>query len=314
MAAVLEKAVPAREFALSLRVDESINRNLAEGLTLVEIAEACTVDSLDMAVVAKENLDGCIRFRTTLDEQRKKFIEPAKKIIDEANGLFKPAIEAAQRAELIYRKRLTDWQIAEQRRIEDARRRQAEEERRIREQAEREAAAARARAEQAAAEARRKADEEEKARKVAEAEGNARAAREAAARKAKLEEEARQREEAAERAAEQARLEAAARMPTTVVPEQQKVAGLTMRDNWICEPDPRLVDSGDGSEKRCMLELVLAIAGVKEPQPGARLDLIGCVMLNDSAADKLTKALKNDTNIPGYRAVNRQVPVNRKTK
>lgn len=298
MSAVLEKQAP-REFNLALRVDESINKDLSEGAGLVAVAEACMVDCHDMALVAKKNLDSVIAFRKTLEQKRTRFIEPAKQIIEEANALFVPAIKAAEQAEGIYRRQLGTWTIGEQRRIEDARKKHAEEERARREQAERDAAAARARAEAAAAEARRKAEEATKREEAARAEGNARGAAAAAAARAKAEEEERQKLEGAARESERIRMEAAA-APTTLVLMAPVIEGLSLRDNWIAERTAQT----DGA---ALAAICAAIAG------GARVDLMALVKIDEAAINRLARALKDSMNVPGYRAVNNRIPVNRRT-
>jgi flagellar biosynthesis GTPase FlhF len=306
MSAVLQsEPAQTREFSIALRLDEATRQRLREADGLVAVAEACTVDCHDMAMLAKDNLDSVIAFRKDLEARRKKFVEPAMLIIENAKAEYNPSINAAVEAEAIYRKRLAAWQMAEQARLEDLRRQQQEEERKRREQAERDAAAARARAEQAAADARRKAEQEAELQRKAEAEGNARAAREAAARRAKLEEEERQRTAQAAREEERIRMEAAAAQNTTVVPEQQKVAGLTMRDNWVAEIHPDITGDEEERANAAKFSLCQSIAA-------GRRDLLPLLDINFSTASKLAKAQQKLFSVPGLKAVNRPTTVNRK--
>lgn len=264
-----------------------------------------------MAQLAKANLDKVITFKKFLKSEKQDYVRPAKEIIAKAEAVYDVHIDAAERAEAIYRQRLGAFQVAEQRRIEDLRKKQQEEERLIREEADRVAAAARARAQQAADEARRKAEKEAELQRKAEAEGNQRAAREAAARRAKLEEEERQRREDGERKAQAVQMEAAARQTTTVVPEAAKVEGLGSRENWCAE----LTAASPEAALQLIAEAICGIR-VANDQPIltslCRSDLIALIEFDESAGNRLAKALRGNFNVPGYRAVNRPVTVNRK--
>ena len=147
----------------------------------LDVALAYEIDSTDMAEMANIELVSVKGRIKTVKEWKSGFVEPAKRIIANAEGLFDPALESLSKAEGALKSGLMLWQEKETKRIEDARRAQEEIERKARQKAEQEAAAARAKAEQDAAEARRKAQEAEEARQKAEAEGNASAARAAAA-------------------------------------------------------------------------------------------------------------------------------------
>lgn len=312
MSAVLETAQQEQPLSITLRLNDAQQARLRESNGLVVEAEACEIDCAEMAQLAKGNLDKVIAFKKFLKAEKLDYVRPAKEIIAKAEAVYDAHIEAAERAEGIYRKRLGEYQLAAQKVIEDLRRKQQEEERRRREEAERQAAAARARAEQAAAEARRKAEAEAEAQRKAEAEGNQRAAREAAARRAKAEEEERQRTEAAERDAERIRMEAAATTPTTIVPEVEKIGGLGMRDNWVTELTA-------ASPEKALELICQAVCGVRVADGERavltelkRTDLLTVIKFDESAANRLARALKANFNVPGYRAVNRPSTVNRK--
>lgn len=316
--ATLEKSPPSDALSSAVsnivRLDEATRARLRESDGLVAVAQACVIDCHDMAVVAKENLDSVIAFRKDLEARRKKFVEPAMQIIENAKAEYNPSIKAAEEAERIYRDRLGGYQLAQQRALEDQRRKQAEEERRRREEAERQAAAARARAEEQARESRRKVEEAAAAQRKAQEEGNSRAAAAAAAARAKAEEEERQKREHADRDADRIRMEAAATAPSAVVQETQKIAGLGSRDKWVVE----LTSASPEQALQLICEAVCGIQiadGAPRPVvvPGLRrTDLLALIKFDESAAAKLAGALKTAFNVPGYRAVNRPVPVNRK--
>lgn len=295
----------------AVRLDEATRARLRESDGLVAVAQACVVDCHDMALVAKQNLDSVIAFKKDLEARRKKFVEPAMTIIENAKAEYNPSIKAAEEAEQIYRIRLSAYQLAEQKRIEDARRKQQEEERRRREAAEREAAAARARAEEQAREARRKAEEAAERERKAVAEGNTRAAAAAAAERAKREEEERQRREQAEREEQRRQFQAAATATVAEVPAPVKIAGLGSRENWVAE-----LSAND--ERSALLLICEAICGiaVADDRPvltgNKRRDLLSLITFNESAANKLAKALKENFNVPGYRAADRPITTNRK--
>ncbi len=302
MAAVLETVQQDQPLSITLRLNEAQQARLRESNGLVVEAEACVVDCHDMALIAKGNLDKVIAFKKFLKAEKLDYVRPAKEIIAKAEAVYDAHIDAAERAETIYRKHLGDYQLAEQRRIEDLRKKQQEEERRIREDAERQAAAARARAEEQAREARRKADEAAAAEAKARAEGNARAAAAAAAERAKQEEAERQRREQAEREETRIRMEAAARQPATVVPEAQKVGGT--RENWVVE-----LDTGKVPDEDAAIALICeAIVNL------GRRDLIALLDFDMSAAKKQAGSLKKLFNVPGYRVENRPGFVNTKSK
>lgn len=297
--------------SITLRLNEAQQARLRESNGLVVEAQACVIDGHDMAVMGKANLDKVIKFKTFLKAEKQDYVRPAKEIIAKAEAVYDVHIAAAEQAEQIYRQRLGAYQVAEQRRIEDARQKQQEEERRRREQAERDAAAARARGEAQAAEARRKAEEAAEAERKAHAEGNARAAAAAAAERAKREEEERQRREQAAREEERIRMEAAATAPTSDVPEVQKIAGLGSRDNWVTELT--VVDPVMALRLICEAICGVRIADTKRVLTDAtRHDLLALLKFDESAANKLAKALKAAFNVPGYRAVNKPTTVNRK--
>lgn len=289
-------AIPDR-FDVTLPVTDEIRQQIGVG-DVVAFATTFVVDDAITADLANRELRSTKDRLKKLDDARKSLIAPARQIIESAQLIFKPAIDALTEAEGIYKAKLTDWSRREEERLACERREREAAERLARQKAEQAAAAARARAEAEAAEARRKAQEAEEARRKAEAEGNARAAAAAAAEAAKLQEKAAAAEENGAAKAQAAILSAAAQ----VAPEPVAVAtpkGFSTRDNWVAE-----LASGqdEGSAKAA---IVAAIAA-------GRADLLGLLVLDMSAASKLAKALKSAMNVPGLVAVNKPVAASRK--
>jgi hypothetical protein len=100
-------------------------------------------------------------------------------------------------------------------------------------------------------------------------------------------------------------MEAAAAQNTTVVPEQQKVAGLTMRDNWVAEIHPDITGDEEERANAAKFSLCQSIAA-------GRRDLLPLLDINFSTASKLAKAQQKLFSVPGLKAVNRPTTVNRK--
>lgn len=284
--------------SVTLTMDEQVRSQLTRAPGLVEAAEAYVIDCPQMAEIANTELRNVIAFKKQLVEFRKGFVAPAKQIIANAEALFDAPIEAAERAEGIYKQRLSGWTQEQERIAAEARRKAEEEERKLRAEAEARAAAERARAEEEAAAKRRQAQEAEERRKKAEAEGNARAAAAAAAERDRREQEARSKIEAGEAKANNTILAAAATAPATVAPEATKVSGFSMRKNWIAEDEP------GKTEDELTLMIVKAIAG-------GRAELLSLLKRDKVAANKLAKALESNFNVPGMKARNAPVAASR---
>jgi len=277
--------------SVTLSFTDEIRQKLREGEGALAVAEAYEIDSPDMAQVAADELTTVKGAIVKIEELRKGFLEPAKKIIDNANALFNPALDGYRAAESTLKQRLAGWSEREKQRIALENARREEEARKARQEAEAKAAAERARAEQQAAEERRKAEEAEARRKQAEAEGNARAAAAAAAEVAKAQERAAAAVENGEAKAVEAHLSAAASVVEAAPVVQAKIAGVQMRDNWSAE-----LRSGTTPDQAKILIVQEAAAG--------RMDLLGIIEINESALNKLAKALKTNFNVPGYAAKN----------
>lgn len=287
---VLERQAP-ENLSVVLHMDEALQASLRRHIGVVAEAEACTVDSQEMAEIANTEMRGVIVRRKALEGERKGFLEPAQSIIERAKNLFSPAIAALERAEGIYKAKLLNFQQDQQRKADEARRAAEDAARKARQVAEAQAAAERARAEEQAREARRRAEEAEAARRKAEAEGNVRAAAAAAAEKAKAEERERAVLENGEAKAMQAQLAAANVQPAVPVPEPTKIAGFSSAKNWIAELAPGF------DEEKAKDAIVVAIAT-------GRRDLLSVLALDMKAAGKLAKALEKNFNVPGLTARN----------
>lgn len=246
------------------------NKAVQEGLTsserLVAQAKALQVTNPDEYRAAAETLQRLRGAYRRLEDDRKGMTDPLRLSIDRIMAFFRPRTQALEEAGNIVRRKLADFDEAEeQRRLEEQRKREAEarkareeqerKEREAREKAERERAEAqraqrereeaerRAREEQERAEQARRDEEAARLRGEAEAAERARREREAAeleARRQKEEAEQRAREAAAaERAAERAdsRADAAAEAAVSVVApvvdaEPTKVEGIARKKVW----------------------------------------------------------------------------------
>lgn len=234
-------------------------------------------------------------------QQKEGFVEPAKKIIANAQALFDPAIAALVGAELHLKGQLTAYLDRENQRLEDVRRVREAEERAARQKAEQEAAAARARANQEAEQRRREAAEAEERRVAAEREGNDRAAKTAAAEKAKAEEQAAAAVENGEVKANEAQLAASAAPTTAAAVGTAKLKGYSTRENFVAELAPAT------TEDMAKAQIIEAIAVHN------RKDLMPLLALDMTAANRLAKALKSSMNVPGLRAMDRPVGTSRKS-
>ncbi len=285
----------AEQTALSvtLNMTDDVRRQLQQGETALVQARKYEIVCPGDAQLVAEEMNGYKRTIVRLEDLRKGFLKPAQEIIENAKSLFNPAIDSLKGAEQHCKRLLGDWDAKERTRIEAERQAAEATARKARQEAEAKAAAERARAEELAREERRKAAEAEERRRKAEAEGNARAAAAAAAEAAKATEKAAAAVENGEARATQLHLEAAAVASAAPVLERAKVAGASMRDNWVARRK-------DGvSAENAKSQIVAACA--------ARPDLLGLLELNEGAINKLAKALKTSLNVPGYEARNEPI-------
>jgi len=308
MSAVLERTeavVDAQPLHLTLAMDDAQRARLREAEGIVAVAESYIIDTPQMADFVNTELRSIKTRLKIIEEMRRDFLEPAKLLFAKAEKWFDPARLALGSAETILKTKLTGWTQEQERIAAEARRRAEEEARRQRQEAEAKAAAERARAAAAAAEARRKAEEAEAARQKAVAEGNTRAAAAAAAAGAKAEEQARAAIENGEAKAMQAQLEAAAAPSTIAVQELAKIAGFSMRKNWIAElPENTTIEQARESIAR-------AIFGLAHDAPLARPDLLSLLAVDMKTANQLAKALEANFNAPGLLARNAPIAASR---
>lgn len=278
--------------SVTLTMNDDMRSQLRQGEGAIGIAEAFEIDSPEMAIAANNELRMIKERLDRVETLRKSFISPAQQIIANANMLFNPAREALASAESLLKNRIADYQAEERKKADEIRRQAEEQERRLRQEADQRAAAARAKAEADAREARKRAAEAEAAAKRLAEEGKKRQAATAAADAARLQEQAAAAIENGEAKAQQIELSAAA-MPAAVIPEPTKLAGFSMRENWVAEFE-------QGHDDHAVLQKIAAALP-------ARPELIGLLKLDMTAVGKMAKALKKAFSVPGL--VARNVPV-----
>lgn len=282
--------------SVTLTMDQSMQASLMEFEQYLQIARAVTIDSPEMATIANDELRATITNLAKVEEFKKRFVQPAKQIIENANELFNPAIKTLTESRDLLKERLSVWTVEQQRLADERRRAREAEERAARQKAEQEAAAARAKADAEAAEKRRQAEAQLEAQRKAEAEGNAKAAAAAAAAAAKLAEQAAAVTENAEVKAQEKQAAAVATIAPEAEPE--KVRGFGLRDNWKAQLKAPL------TEEQALEMIVAAVAA-------GRRDLLALLKIDWSAGDKLAKAQKTMFAVPGLEAVNKQVATSR---
>lgn len=286
------------ELSCTLRVDASLQQHIARGVSSLDIANAIIVDSADMAQLASNERTELARAIDKMKELRKGFLAPAQQIIDNAKALFDPALNALEESRTIIGNKLKHWTEAEEARVAAERRAAEEVARRARQEAEAAAAAERARAAEKAAAERRAAEEAEERRRKAAAEGNARAAAAAAAEAARAAERAQAAEENAATKVDAIQTAAAAVIPMPA-PAPAKIAGTSLRDNWIA----RLQKNTTEDQAKALIVAACA----------TRPELMALLKLDTSAINKMAKALKGAMNVPGFEAYNdKQIAGSRK--
>jgi hypothetical protein len=285
MSAVMQQDVK-QNLSVVLTMDEALQAQLRQGETAMSVAQEFVIDCAEMAqAAANERTDLAVRI-DALQARRKKFIEPAQQIIDNAKELFNPAIANLTAAREYLGVGLIEWDKKEKARIAKEKEEREAEERRARQKADQEAAVARARAEEQAAEQRRLAAVAEEARQKALREGNARAAEAAAAAAAKATEKAEAAIEEGNAAATQAHVAVTAMaMPA---PAAVKISGSSVRENWIAKLNQGLTEDD--------AKALIVNEAATNPQ------MLGLLELNTGAINKLAKALKGAMRVPGYTA------------
>lgn len=286
MSAVLKEEP---QLSVELHMTQDIRANLMQGERALSVAQSYEIDSAEMAKAASDERTDMARRIDRLKVLRKEFIEPAQKIMDNANNLFNPAIAGLESGRKLLGDGLLEWQRKEQARVNLENAKREEEARKARQEAEQKAAAEQARAEEVARELRRQAQEAEERRRQAEAEGNTRAAAAAAAEAAKATERAAAAQENGAAKAAQAHMEAAAITPPPV--ETSKLAG--MRSKWVAKLSP--------SETEESAKELIVKAAATNPM------LLGLLSVDTSALNKMASALKGAMRVPGYTAVDEPI-------
>jgi len=292
----LSQAVTPQPMNVSLVMTPAMFSNLQVEQGALSVALAYEIDSTDMAVEANRELVSVKERFKKVKSWKSSFVEPAKQIIANAEGLFDPALNSLTQAEGALKSGLMAWQTKETKRIEDARRAQEAIEREARQKAEREAAAERAKAEEKARELQRQAAEQEAIRLKAIAEGNAKAAAEAAAASARLAEKAQAAAENGEAKALATEMAAAAAIVVPAETAPAKLAGFSTRDNWVAE-----------MTAATETEAIILIAAAIEKRP----ELVSFLSIDMVSANKMAKALKGNFNVPGLVAKNKPVAASR---
>lgn len=296
MNAVVQDQIITQEQPLPLSINlvlpGELSGQIAKDLNAVALAREFDVDCVEVANAAASEATRLAKRIDWLKGQRKDFVKPAKDIIAKAEALFTPSINALEEARGLLLGRVSTFQIAEQKRIADENAKREAEARRARQEADQKAAEARARAEEIARSEREKAQAAELARQKAEAEGNTRAAAAAAAASAAATGKAQAAVENAEVKATEAVLAAAATAPMTPI-DAPKIAGISLRDNWIAE-------RAQGETEESAKAKIVAAAG-NNPM------LLGFLKLDDSAIQKHAKSVKTHFNVPGFKARNEQI-------
>jgi len=282
--------------ATDLRVELTMNEATAKALRQyggeVAVAEALEIDSPEAAEYASGELKRIAQHKKSLKAFYDGFVEPAKKIIENAKSFFSPADAALTQADLIIRAKLTAWTTEQERIAAEQRRQREEAERKARQEANERAAAATAKAQEEAAALQRQAEEAEQRRQQALASGDTRGAAKAAATVASLTEKAASTIENGEAKAQEVQIATMAAVPEVEV-TSSKTKGFTLKDNWELEPitDPR----------ESLLALCSAVINDK------RMDLLAYLSYDQSALNKTAKAMKDQTMIPGFKPVNNRV-------
>ena len=291
----IEPAIPST-ITFDMPVTAEITKTIRSSGALAE-AEVWMIDSADMAqLAANQRTDWAARI-DQIKAMRADFLKPAKDIVDAATKWFNPPIEDLEAGRKNLGDKLLAWDRAEKARIAEAQRIADEQARKIRQEAEAKAAQERAKAEAEAKAAREKQEAALAAQRKAEAEGNAAAAKKAAADAAKAGEKAAAALENGAAAAQEVQAAAAAQAAAVVVPEATKIAGSSVKANWVA-----CLKDGVTSEDALLL---ICNAIVSE----GRSDLLAILKIDDSARgplNKLAAALKGAMRVPGY--VARDVP------
>lgn len=301
------KQLPA-SLSVSLNMTDEIRTSLRQGEGYLDVASAYEIATHADAQLAVNERNDCLKAIDRLKELKKGFIAPAKQIIANAEALFDPAIDGYSQSVTLLNTRIREWQQKENARIAAETAAREEEQRRARQEAERIAAEQQARAQQIAAQKQREAEEAERERQAAEAAGNTQAAADAAAAKASATEAANAALEDGTAKAQEAHLQVAAVATASAPPPNQKLAGNSLRENYVAKLRPNLTEN--------QAKALIVLAAVLPPNPDgsphdlaklARPELLAMLKLDLGALNKMSKALKGAFNVPGFEAVDEPI-------
>lgn len=295
MNAVVEAVKPAgTALAVNLTFTDVLKTQVAAAEATIETARAFAIECQEDADQAGAEMNFAKKMQAGLRASLKAFVEPAKQILDNAEGLFRPGINAAEEAERILKGKLGAWIQKEQARIalENAERERVAREARLK--AEQEAARARAEAD-AIAEQKRKAAEDAE-RKAAEAQksGDGDAAAQLAGEAASLAAQASAVQQQAQHTAQEAIVQAAALAIAAEPAEAPKLANAGVSMVW----EAKLAQNVEEAQ---MMEMVMAAI-----VQGGRRDLLCLFSFEWGTAKRMASVQGKSLSIPGVIA--EQVP------
>lgn len=294
MSAVLQPVVtevePPHDITLSIKLTDAVRSAMLANGAATRLAESYMIDCHEVAESAASDILVLNRqiagIKTIKDDLEK---EP-KSTLAKIRAWFVPGITEREEAIDIIKSKLKGWDAQERTRIAVENKQREEAAAKIRREAEARSRAEEERAQQIARDKQREADEQEAKRKQAEAEGNTRAAAAAAAARGRAEQEAAAALNAGAAKSEQHHLAAAAATTSAAPVEQAKVAGSTMRDNWVAKLKP--------DTTYAQAKALIVAAAATNPM------LLGVIEIDLSSLNKLAKGLHESFDVPGYVAVN----------
>lgn len=296
MSAVLETPVveAPHDLAIKIELTDAARAAMTANGGCLRLAESYEIDSHDIAELAAAEILAFNKQIANITAMHDDLAKEPKATIAKLRAWFVPGIKEREEAIGILKTRLKLWNEHETARIALENKRRQDEADRVRREAEAKARAEQERAAQIARDKQREADEQEALRAKAEAEGNTRAAAAAAAAKGRAEQESAAAIQVGQDKAEHHHMASAAATTTAAPKVAPKVAGVSMKDNWIAKLKP---DVTEAEAKR----LIVAAA------PAAPM-LLGVIEISQGSLNKLAKGLHEAFDVPGYVAFNdRQV-------
>jgi uncharacterized membrane protein YqiK len=315
MSAVLQEPIDLQPERLEIAVEVTpAVRQATASAGALAVAQSYELDCPEVAQSLADERRAWAARIDRLEAMKKDLISPLKKALDDMRERlgkwFDPALADLNAARDLAGQKLLAWDEREKKRIAAENEAREAEARRVRQEAEKRAAEARAKADEEARIAREKAAQAEAARvraaqeaEQARREGNAKAAAEADRKaKAAAAEVARAAEtenaalENGAAKAEALQLEAAAATSAMPTVAATKIAGQSMKDNWIAELNPGV------TLDHAKLLIVEAIVTEK------RTDLLALLTVDTAPRgplNKLAAALQKAMNVPGFVARNK---------